>query len=84
MTQKNGRTSEKPGLLEFARSQKPCGVECFLCSIPEREEVEQAILTGQVTKAAALRWLRDVRGYEQAASQARISNHMDRHVKRPA
>lgn len=73
--------SKRPSLAEFAKSQKPAGIACWLCGIPEREEVEQAILTGAATQAAAWRWLRDACGYTEASAN-RISNHMTNHAGR--
>lgn len=73
----------KPSLAEYAATQKPKGTPCWLCGIPEKAEVEQAVLAGTVSKAAATRWLRDVCGYPEATAN-RVDNHFANHVRRPA
>ena len=86
MTQRNGQTSGKPrlSLTEYAETEGvKNGVTCWMCTIPERAEVEEAILAGRVTKAAATRWLREVCGYDKSTPN-RVTNHMERHAKRPA
>lgn len=81
---KTAQSCDRVSLVAFAEAEGArAGVACFLCGIPEREEVERAILSGQVSKAAAARWLRNACGYEKA-SNSRVGNHMDKHVKRPA
>ena len=67
-------------LVEYQTTQRSSGSVCWLCSIPERQEVEDAVLRKGVTKMAAMRWLRDVCHYEQATPN-RIGNHFSNHVR---
>ena len=76
-------TAKRLSLIEYGAQQKSPGAACWMCGIPERQEVEDAIFARTVTKAAATRWLRDVCGYELATPN-RVDNHMYNHAKRPA
>lgn len=71
----------RPSFEEYSASQRRPGVECWFCSIPERADIERAVLAGKGTKAAAVRYLRDVCGYEQATPN-RVDHHFSSHVKR--
>ena len=73
----------RPSFEEYAANQRKPGTECWFCGIPEREEIERAVLSGRGTKAAAVRFLRDVCGYPEATTN-RIDNHFANHVKRVA
>lgn len=66
--------SKRPSLIEHAAASVHKGPKCWLCTIPERSEVEEAVRSGHVTRAAALRWLRDACGYQEA-SVHRLENH---------
>ena len=76
-------TAKRLSLIEYGSQQKGPGKACWMCGIPERKEVEEAIFAGAVTKAAATRWLRDVCGYEQSTPN-RVDHHMTNHARRPA
>ena len=53
-------SSKKPSLIEFAKQfERP---SCIACSLPEREEMDAAYRSG-VTRKTILRWLWDVKGY---------------------
>lgn len=79
----------RPGLLEFAASQPTVARRCWVCSIPEAAEINQARLAseeliaktngarGGVSVPATLRWLQDVRGYSDA-TLPRLNNHFTR------
>ena len=75
---------KRQSLAEYGKTEGvAAGPKCWLCGIPEKEEVEQAVLSGQVTKAAAARWLKHVCGYTQASIH-RVDNHFGEHVRRSA
>lgn len=71
--------SKRPTFEEFSAGQRR-GTACWFCGIPERHEIEQAVLSGRGTKAAAARYLRDVCGYAEATTN-RVDNHFANHVK---
>ena len=74
--------TQATSLLEFAANgggRKP-GPGCWLCGIPERAEVEDAVSKG-VQYAVIVRWLRKKRGYEQATI-AKVTNHLHNHLAR--
>lgn len=64
----------RPSFIEYASTEPKAGGSCWFCSIPEREEIEQAVLAGRATKAAAQRYLKHVCGYEQV-SEHRVARH---------
>lgn len=66
---------------EFASDQPRSGNQCWFCNIPEREEIERAVLSGRGSKAAAYRYLRDECGYGEQATPHRVDNHFASHVK---
>lgn len=75
--------SKGPSLVDFAKSEELSrGPKCWLCTIPEREEVEQGVASGVVSRSAAMRWLK-TRYPELSISVARVDNHMA-HVGQPA
>jgi hypothetical protein len=76
-------TAKRPSLTDYAKTVTRPGVKCWMCGIPERAEVEQAVSTGAVSKAAATRWLRDVCGYPEA-TPSRVENHLANHADRAA
>lgn len=76
-------SAKRVSLTEFAASQKGPGTPCWMCHVAERAEVEEAVLSAKVTKAAAVRWLRDVCGYSEATAN-KIDHHFANHVTRPA
>lgn len=82
MTAKRSGGSGRPSFEEYAASQQKPST-CWLCSIPEREEIERIVTSGRGTKAAAVRYLRDVCGYPEA-TQNKVDGHFTNHVKRPA
>ena len=75
-------------LQEYAASglglKKP-GTQCWLCGIPEREEVD-ICLRQDMSIGVILRWLIDVRGYKPAeATRNKVGKHRDaRHHERDA
>jgi hypothetical protein len=69
-------------LIEYAASgggRNP-GPTCWLCGIPERAEVEAAMVSG-VQFSVIVRWLKGERGHEQA-TLAKVKNHLANHVSR--
>jgi hypothetical protein len=68
-------------LVSFAAKIKPA---CFVCGIPEREEIETAWTKG-IRSAAVIAWLIDVKGYEASVvpDRKKIEQHFDgNHTKR--
>ena len=69
-------------LREFAERGR---YKCFVCSIPEREEIEDAWASG-VRTALIMRWLTGEKGYDEDAipSHTVFRVHFDHnHIKRP-
>lgn len=68
-------------LVSFAAKLKPA---CFICTIPERDEIEMAWGKG-VRSSAIIAWLVDVREHDAEAvpERKRIDQHFDgNHHKR--
>lgn len=74
------KSPARPSFEEFMATQKGPGTECWFCGIPERQEIEEVVLSGRGSKAAAWRYLRDQCGYEEA-TRNRIDHHFANHVR---
>jgi hypothetical protein len=74
----------RPSFEEYAATEPRVGKLCWLCGIPEREEIERVVLSGRGTKAAAYRYLRDQCGYGDEATTNRIDHHFANHVRQAA
>jgi hypothetical protein len=75
MTEQEARLS----LQEYAASAKS---GCWVCGIPEREEIDAAILAGTLV-GVIVHWLVDIRGYARnVATRNKVRNHRDNHVTR--
>lgn len=71
----------RPSLATFAEtSRSKPGTPCWLCGIPERDEVDGAATAG-VRKTVIRRWLAEVCGYGAEATVARVSNHVENHLR---
>lgn len=71
----------RPSLAVYAQTRADSRRnQCWLCSIPERTEVEEARKTG-VQVAAIVDWLNDVQGYDGKATPNKVSSHLLTHAK---
>jgi len=67
-------------LQDFVESKK-----CFLCRIPERQEIEEAKIGGAATKHI-VEWLVRERGYDEdevQGARGMMGHHFAVHMKRP-
>jgi hypothetical protein len=54
------------------------GTTCWICNLPEREEVDAALREG-TSVGVIRRWLIDVRGYSEGlATRNKIENHRNK------
>ena len=71
----------RQGIAEFAAKRKTDRNPCWMCNIPERAEVEEAVLAGLVNKTDAMLWLKDECGYGDEATHNKVDRHFTNHVK---
>lgn len=70
----------RQSLVDYAATEVIERNPCWMCHIPERVEVEEAVLLRGVTKRAALRWLQTKCGYGDEATENKIDRHFTKHV----
>lgn len=67
-------------LTEFAATHKnKPGTPCWLCGLPERDEIDAALKKG-VPQPAIVAWLRQECGYAEATDN-RVGNHARNHLR---
>jgi hypothetical protein len=78
--------SAEMSLIDYAASgkglKKP-GTQCWVCGIPERDEIDRCLREG-MSVGVILRWLLDVRHYPSSeATRNKVQNHRNaRHHER--
>lgn len=73
--------AKRPSLVEYA-AEHPVhrGFNCWLCTIPERKEIEEAH-QGGAAQSVIRHWLMEVCGYRpEDATVNRIGNHIRNHI----
>ena len=71
--------TNKMSLEEFEKKDGgKAGRQCWVCSIPEREEIDQA-LHRNASSGLILRWLLNERGYSKSeATRNKVANHKEK------
>lgn len=66
---------DRVSLADFAAATGRLRQKCWLCTIPEREEVEAARRNG-VFVSTIVEWLREACGYGDLATPNKVNNHL--------
>ncbi len=78
-------SSDSLSLTDFVERKQQANkhVKCWLCHIPQVEEVEAAAASG-VTRTDIVDWLQSEEGcnYGDEATLAKVTNHLKNHVSR--
>ena len=72
--------AKRATLAEFAAAHPTRGSGCWMCTIPEREEIEEA-RRNRVQISVIVDWLNGECGYGDKATPNRVSNHLTNHAK---
>ena len=73
-------------LVDFVKTKKPKPLSCWLCNIPQREEIEKAKTEQSVSSTIIREWLINEHKYtKDVATITRIDYHFKRgHHEKPA
>lgn len=74
--------TETVSLKDYAGANPAGPRRCWVCNLPEREEIDEGIRNG-TTNGVIRRWLINVRGYiETDATCDKLRRHRENHVAR--
>lgn len=75
-------------LVEFSKANpNPHGGKCWVCTLPEKNEIDEALRTGQSQPVQIREWLINECGYgSDVCTSTRIAGHVQRrhYVTKPA